>query len=88
MLVAGVLTTRQTPAVVVPAMESLSGVNESAPLKAKLSKTSDDFPHQYITPTLVSPSLPVSTSSSSTSAAAFPVVLVPELATLAEAYPE
>ena len=86
--VVGVLTTSQIPAIVVPTMESSPGVNESAPLKAKVSKISNDFQCWHNTTTPVGPSSPVSTSSSSTSAAAFSVLVVLELAIPAEAYPE
>ena len=71
-------------------MESSSGVEESAPPKAKVSEVSDDFPHWHITPTPVGPSLSVSTSLSlsSTNVAVFPVVVVPKLAIPAKTYPE
>ena len=87
-LVMGVPTTSQSPIVVVPTMGSTSGVNESAPPKAKLPKISDDSQHHHITPTLVGLSLSISTSSLSTSVGSFLVVVVPELAIPAETYPE
>ena len=82
-----VLTTSPTPAVV-PTMELSSGVEESA--LPNCMAISNDFPHQGIIPTPVGPLSSVSTTSSmsSTSVVAFPVVVVPELAIPAEAYPK
>ena len=51
-LVVGVLTTSQMP-VVVPTMESSSSVEESALLKAKVSKIFNDFQCQCVTSTLL-----------------------------------
>ena len=48
----------------------------------------NDFQHCHITPTPVGLLSSISTSSSSTSSAKFPVIVVPELAIPAEAYPE
>ena len=58
----------------------MSDVDETAPPKAKISKISSDFQHHHITPTLI--------SLLSTSSVSFPVVVVPELAIPAEAYPK
>ena len=80
--VLGISTTSPTP-VDAPAMTSLSGV--SALPKTKLSKTSDDFPSHCIIPTSVGLSSSVSTKSSLSSTS---VVVGPELAIPAEAYPE
>ena len=77
----GVSTTSQIPVVVVPTMESTSSVNESALPKAKIYKISNDSQCHQITPTPNSLSL-------STSSVLFPVVVVPQLAISAEAYPK
>ena len=73
--IVGLLTTSQIPAVVVPALESTSGVDESALPKTKVSKISDDFQCCHITPTLVDLSSSTSTLSSSTSAVAYPELI-------------
>ena len=86
-LVMRVPTTSQIP-VVVPTMESSSGVKESAPAKAKVSKIPDDFQCWCITPTVVCLLSSVGTSLSSSSAAVFPFAVGPELAIPVEAYPE
>ena len=83
----GVFTTSQIP-VVVSTVALSSGVEESAPLKAKVSKISNNFQCQHITPTSIGPSSSVSNLSSSSSAMKFPVVVGSELALPAEAYPE
>ena len=73
--VVGVPTTSEIPAVVVPTMQS--SINQSAPLKAKIS---DDSQCHHITPTPIRPS--------STSSMSFLVIVMPELAISVEAYPK
>ena len=77
-LVVGVTTTSQIPVVVVPAMESTSGVDELVLPKAKISNNSQCH---HITPTPLSLLM-------STSLVSFPIVVVSKLAIPPEAYPE
>ena len=71
-----------------PGSTSVSEI--SALLKTEVAKISDDLPPQCIIPTPVDLSSSVSTTSSSvsTNITTLPVVVLPELAIPAEAYPE
>ena len=62
-------------------VESTFNDDEATLPEAKFSRISDDSRCHCITPSLISPS-------SSTSSISLPVVVVPELAILAEAYPK
>ena len=70
-----------------PAMASTSGGDESALPQAKASKVSEVVQHHCITPTPVE-LLSSTIASSSTEVETLPIVVVPELAVPAEAYPE
>ena len=81
-LVVGISTSSTSSHIpVVPPVELTSNDDETTPPKAKISKISDDFKCHCIAPMLISPSLSISSIS-------LPVVVVPELAISAEAYPE
>ena len=82
-LVLGVITISPRPA-----MASTSVGDESALPQAKAPKVSKIVQHHQITPTPVELSSSTIASWSSTEAETLPIVVVPELAVQAEAYPE